>query len=401
MKIDAHIARAEQELKTWIAQLRRLDPPERFDQEYLNSMINPSSIGPDGLRAGYVIYSLLRSFSKVALLEATKVRLLPEKPLVVAPRQAAEIERVLIDAGWHDINVGRQLVPAIKQFIGDFYGNSENIGLPVYESFDLEDMVEITAIYIEAASLENAFFGETMDISPHHWHPSSSEMFQDLAEFLEDRFVWNQYAPFYKRLLASQGIYSWLVRSFPDEFHTFKPLITPMLKELSLKANHISEQIERLYGQLDDRGGLEDGIQIVQRLQEALDNYDGSYANVAEDILESVYDAVFEGSAGSLVGLNQPLNIIPSDGNEGKCCEIALVLSRGGSGKQGFTDCMRQLRAHLIHCVKITKVVIICMDQWVPGKLEESRRDIKAYQDLGIIFIPILVTKSAMHVLEW
>jgi hypothetical protein len=118
---------------------------------------------------------------------------------------------------------------------------------------------------------------------------------------------------------------------------------------------------------------------VFGRIFEALEHF--GFDELSEEITANGGQLGPESSAGSSM-----VNVIPGDGGRG-CLPIVLAVGRTGreyvSTDLGIRRVMRLLRRHLLDCHPITRVVIIMTDRRQRGWEEESRYDLKWYQQQG------------------
>ena len=81
-------------------------------------------------------------------------------------------------------------------------------------------------------------------------------------------------------------------------------------------------------------------------------------------------------------------NFIPSEGQKTSCHEVLLSIASGGTtSRKGFSNVMREVRAHLIDCSSKTGAVLLLTNTWEPRRFNESKSDIEAHRRAGVVFV--------------
>jgi hypothetical protein len=150
-------------------------------------------------------------------------------------------------------------------------------------------------------------------------------------------------------------------------------------------AENILEQMHNEIQSLDvDRQNLKS---ILHRVTETIQNvgYD--------DFVDVVTDRGQDGPQ-SMLGNTSPINLIPSTEKQSGCCrEITIMVAKnaGTRGRKNFGSVLRELRSHLVQCFDRTRLVLMLHDEWDQKAMQESELDLKAHQEHGVCFIPLLV----------
>ena len=107
---------------------------------------------------------------------------------------------------------------------------------------------------------------------------------------------------------------------------------------------------------------------------------------------DEVYDDITSNGDGKAtipaLGNAKPINLIPGQQCE-NCYQIVVALAKGSDAESvtGFPQIMRKLRSHLIRCSRKTKVVFLVTDVWDETLLKESRQDVLAHEENGVLFL--------------
>jgi hypothetical protein len=151
------------------------------------------------------------------------------------------------------------------------------------------------------------------------------------------------------------------------------------------------EEVEAIIGREFGREVLSDIMRIVGRLQEAIGG--GGYEQVLDTVSED--DALF--GAGSIISSHEPVNIIPGS-TVGSYQRTLIAFSVGKKrGKvEPIPATLRKIREHLIRCSQRTKIVILITDNWNPDAFTESRGDLVAHREHGVVFLPLLVNGNRL-----
>jgi len=96
------------------------------------------------------------------------------------------------------------------------------------------------------------------------------------------------------------------------------------------------------------------------------------------------------------------ITVIPGD-RKIACNRLTLAVSIGTStaSSRGFPRVMRTVRAHLIDCADIAKIVVLLTDTWNPRMNTEHFRDVVAHARKGRYVVPHLVSGKKISMVEW
>ena len=109
-----------------------------------------------------------------------------------------------------------------------------------------------------------------------------------------------------------------------------------------------------------------------------------------------------EATASSGLSSAEPISVIPGK-QKAFCTTYTLAFAAEAASKRpyGFSNVMREVRATLIDCERITRAVVLLTDVWSPRLIDEHLRDIRAHERQGRFVVPHLVTGQHIVRLNW
>lgn len=188
----------------------------------------------------------------------------------------------------------------------------------------------------------------------------------------------------------------WLEESRGSQgFHEIARLLSNRFEVSTMR---IQSQIESIGRQLDNTGAAR---RILGRLQESL-TQTYTYADIVREILDAAEYQSSQTLSGpnSIVGASSPINVIPATDEGGVCCDTVLALAQGTSGKTAFKKVIKGLNKHLIRCKKTTLAILIT-DRWDPREFEEEFEYLDEHVAHGLAFVPVVVFRGELHLLNY
>lgn len=109
-----------------------------------------------------------------------------------------------------------------------------------------------------------------------------------------------------------------------------------------------------------------------------------------------------EPTAPSGLSTAEPISVIPGK-QKAFCTTYTLAFAAEEASKRAyrFSNVMREVRATLINCERITRAVVLLTDVWSPRLIDEHLRDIRAHERQGRLVVPHLVTGQNIIRLNW
>jgi hypothetical protein len=119
-------------------------------------------------------------------------------------------------------------------------------------------------------------------------------------------------------------------------------------------------------------------------------------SDVGLEGLKEVAAADTQGGGAAAVG-GQPINVLPSFGEECVCAPFVLAIVSGTKGKWGFGSVLSQLTAHLISCLGTSKLVLVVSDVWDgAGFTRDHVANWRAFDGRGVKFAVVQYTGTSL-----
>jgi hypothetical protein len=118
-----------------------------------------------------------------------------------------------------------------------------------------------------------------------------------------------------------------------------------------------------------------------------------------DPFVDDITSGEMAGGPDSPVGTDV-INVIPSGGKKAQCADVLLVAARGDGkrGAGGFSQCMQQMKTHLIECAGITRFVLFITDTWdAQGFIDNHFNELRAHYGRGVRFVFLIVGSPRHH----
>ncbi|NOE32302.1 hypothetical protein [Ruegeria sp. HKCCD7318] len=350
--------------------------------EYLSKHSSPSPDKPTVLLSvGQVFTDYLITFGQLIDLYEAAELLWPNKAdLVVRSLDRYDPRAIFRDHGGRYL----QAVEALTaKLLSDLNQSFRQWGYELTPRITATDFGDLMCSYRDfvafgrGATCLNDNLGSKFEEAASHARDSCSKLYEAVQAYGDPDGVAQQ--------MRRYAGYEYLLRGV-----TYDDPSTEELRDLLLKMaayggrNKIMIDVDGLIGQALDQNVDDHLLKPIKRIFEGLGRI------LEDDEYQGLGPIIDDWGGMSTFG---PISVIPGIGRVGKCQEILLAMASGGGASSGsLQDVMRRLRSHLIRCSGKTRVVIVLTDHWDLRVLKESKADITAHRNNGVVFISGLVS---------
>lgn len=403
-KVDAALGSVQEKLEFWTQVLSMTQSLDAVSPD-MEALIQINNDGSESVRIGYALLQWVENYVEEARLRAVKES-------IFNPDEEQEYKLPDISPGdFREVGL-----PGVLNFIwaadlesfalhAHYFGNPEisgaNFGWGSEEDLEgeLANRLIDEAAMLKAAALLADSASSLMLPGEGSW----VQFAQQTGGWLKDTIAqarqsghWKRLTPYLRRYLREEAVYSWLVNPLREGGSHLSALVAPLIQDLEIEKMIIKEQIER---GLEGGSDVSAAIDLAERLQEALAHY-GNYRELLAEITWQLSEqqGVIAGKS-SLLGLAEPVNVIPDMGAPGQCFSTVVAFASERQREHAPRLIWSEFVGHLLKCPE-AKLAVLVTDRWAHRDFGQFEPSMAAFEARGGIFLTLLAIGQSITVLS-